>query len=147
MGCAAGSRTSSPSIRMTKTKGDGEAVPEGSVKRSVRVSGRVREEISRLLARDLTDPRLLHAMITEVTMPDDLASARVKVRLAVGGSDGANRKRLLDGLRAAGGLIRKGVGRCVGLRRAPELRFEYDEGPDAAARIEELLAEIKREQK
>jgi ribosome-binding factor A len=115
------------------------------VKRSVRVSERVREEISRLLARDLTDPRLSHAMITEVTMPDDLASALVKVRLAVGGSDSASRKRLLEGLRAATGLIRKGVGKTVGLRRAPDLRFEYDEGPDAAARIEELLAEIERE--
>ena len=120
-------------------------MPEGSVKRSVRVAERVREEIARLLARELSDPRLAHAMITEVTMPDDLQSARVKVRLAAGGHDGANRKRLLDGLRAAGGLIRKSVGRSLALRHSPEIRFEYDEGQDARDRIEELLAEIKKE--
>jgi ribosome-binding factor A len=120
-------------------------MPEGSVKRSARVAERVREEISRLLARELSDPRLVHAMITEVSMPDDLQSARVKVRLAAGGDDTANRKRLLEGLRAAAGLIRKSVGKRLALRTAPEIRFEYDEGPDASARIEELLAEIKKE--
>jgi ribosome-binding factor A len=120
-------------------------MPEASVKRSARVSERVREEVSRLLARDLSDPRLAHAMITEVSMPDDLQSARIKVRLAAGGESAANRKRLLDGLRAAAGLIRKSVGKRLALRAAPEIRFEYDQGPDASARIEELLAEIKKE--
>ena len=95
-------------------------MPERPVKRSARVSERVREEIARQLARDLSDPRLLHAMVTEVTMPDDLQSATVKVRLAAGGGDAANRKRLLDGLRAASGLIRKGMSRTLGLRRSPE---------------------------
>jgi ribosome-binding factor A len=121
-------------------------VPERPVKRSKRVSERIREEISRILMRDLSDPRLTHAMITEVTMPDDLESARVKVRLAAGGNDQASRKRLLDGLRAASGLIRKAVGKNLSLRRSPELRFDYDEGQDAADRIDEVLAEIKRGQ-
>jgi ribosome-binding factor A len=120
-------------------------MPEGRVKRAARVAERVREEIARLVARDLGDPRLAHAMVTEVTMPDDLEFARVKVRLAAGGGDAAKRKRLLDGLRAASGVIRKGVGRGLGLRRSPEIRFEYDVGQDARDRIEEVLAEIERE--
>jgi ribosome-binding factor A len=115
------------------------------VKRSVRVAERVREEIARALARDLADPRLLHAVVTRVEMPDDLSVARVWVRIGAGGDDETSRARLLSGLAAARGVLRKRVGKSVGLRRAPELRFQYDEGQDASVRIEEILQEIERE--
>ncbi len=113
-------------------------------KRAVRVAERVREEIARALVRDLDDPRLSLAVVIRVEMPDDLSLAKVMVRLASGGEDAAARKRLMAGLAAAAGLLRKKVGQNVGLRRAPELRFAYDEGQDASTRVEELLDEIAR---
>jgi ribosome-binding factor A len=116
----------------------------GAVKRSVRVAERVREEVARAIARDLGDPRLEYAVVTSVEMPDDLSLARIRVRLAAGGENAAARKRLLAGLDAAKGLLRKRVGQAVGLRRAPELRFQYDEGQDASQRVEELLHEIEQ---
>jgi ribosome-binding factor A len=119
----------------------------GSVKRSARVAERVREEVARAIARDLGDPRLLHAVVTGVEMPDDLSLARIRVRLAAGGDDPSARTRLLAGLDAAKGILRKRVGQAVGLRRAPELRFQYDEGQDASQRIEELLHEIEDERR
>jgi ribosome-binding factor A len=115
-------------------------------KRAVRVAERVREEIARALVRDLDDPRLALAVVIRVEMPDDLSIAKVMVRLATGGNDEGARKRLLAGLTAASGMLRKRVGQSVGLRRAPELRFYYDEGQDASTRVEELLEEIRREQ-
>jgi ribosome-binding factor A len=117
----------------------------GNVKRSARVAERVREEIATALARDLQDPRLAYVVVTRVEMPDDLQLARVRVRLAAGGDDPAQRKRALNGLRAAGGQLRKRVGQALGLRRTPELEFHYDEGQDASTRVEELLEEIRRE--
>ncbi len=119
--------------------------PPAAVKRSVRVAERVREEVARAIARDLGDPRLLHAVVTRVEMPDDLSLARIRVRLAAGGEDESARARLIAGLDAAKGLLRKRVGQAVGLRRAPELRFQYDEGQDASHRIDELLHEIERD--
>ena len=113
-------------------------------KRAVRVAERVREEIARALVRDLGDPRLALAVVIRVEMPDDLGVAKIMVRLASGGDDKAARKRLLAGLSAASGILRKRVGQSVGLRRAPELRFFYDEGQDASTRVEELLEEIAR---
>ena len=113
-------------------------------KRAVRVAERVREEIARALVRDLGDPRLALAVVIRVEMPDDLGVAKIMVRLASGGDDEAARKRLLAGLSAATGVLRKRVGQSVGLRRAPELRFFYDEGQDASTRVEELLHEIAR---
>jgi ribosome-binding factor A len=116
-----------------------------TVKRAVRVAERVREELASAIARDLGDPRLAYAVITRVEMPDDLQLAKVQVRLTTGGEDPAARKRLLAGLTAATGLLRKRVGQSVGLRRAPEIRFYYDNGQDASTRIEALLHEIKRD--
>ncbi len=115
------------------------------VKRSARVAEGVREEIARSLARDLADPRLEHAVVARVEMPDDLSLARVWVRLTAGGDDESARVRLVAGLDAAKGFLRKRVGQAVGLRRAPELRFQYDEGQDASHRIEEILHEIERD--
>jgi ribosome-binding factor A len=120
-------------------------IPTATVKRSVRVAERVREELAGALVRDLGDPRLELAVITRVEMPDDLQLAHVFVCLAAGGDDLARRKRLLAGLAAASGLLRRRVGQNVGLRRAPELRFQYDEGQDASARVEEILHEIERD--
>jgi len=117
----------------------------GQVKRSARVAERVREEVARAIVRDLGDPRLAHAVVTRVEMPDDLSLARIRVRLAAGGDDESARARLLAGLDAAKGILRKRVGQSVGLRRAPELRFQYDEGQDASLRIEEILHEIERD--
>ena len=114
-------------------------------KRAVRVAERVREEIARALVRDLDDPRLALAVVIRVEMPDDLSIAKVMVRLTMADHDEVARKRLLAGLAAASGMLRKRVGQSVGLRRAPELRFYYDEGQDASTRVEELLEEIRRE--
>jgi ribosome-binding factor A len=116
-----------------------------NVKRAVRVAEQVREEIALALARDLSDPRLVHAIVTRVEMPDDLSLAKVMVRLGTGGDDRAARDRVLAAFRAASGLLRKRLGKSLGLRRTPELRFIYDEGLDAADAVEKLLQEIARD--
>jgi ribosome-binding factor A len=116
-----------------------------SVKRAVRVAEQVREEIALALARDLSDPRLAHAIVTRVEMPDDLSLAKVMVRLGTGGHDRAARDKVLAAFRAASGLLRKRLGKSLGLRRTPELRFIYDEGLDASDAVEKLLQEIARD--
>jgi ribosome-binding factor A len=113
------------------------------VKRSMRVAGRVREELS-LLLRNLSDPRIVGVLITRVEASDDLSFLRVFVRCDQG-ADALRQKALLRGLEAASGRLRRDVTRSVGLRVAPQLRFMYDEGIDAQLRVEELLHEIARE--
>jgi ribosome-binding factor A len=130
---------------MTGTTTSERPMQNTGVKRAVRVAEQVREEIAAALARDLGDPRLTHAVVTRVIMPDDLGLARVMVRLAAGGDDSASRERLLAGFQAASGLLRKKLGKNLGLRRAPELRFAYDEGLDASADVDRILLEIARD--
>lgn len=113
------------------------------VKRGARVAKRLVEELSAAL-RELRDPRLAGVLISRVEMTDDLQIAKVYVRRELGGGE-AEVNASLKALGAAQGRLRHAAVQSLGLRYAPELRFFYDEAPDATARIEELLREVKRE--
>ena len=75
------------------------------------------------------DPRLREVTVTAVRMTPDLRVARVYVRT----------------LGKAAHFLRGEVGRAVGLRVTPELRFEYDTLPDTAARVDALLRDGRDE--
>jgi ribosome-binding factor A len=115
--------------------------------RVLRIAQGVREELAALLADEVRDPGAEGAVVTRVEMAGDLRSARVHLRLLEGGDDPARRKRLLASLARAAGMLRREVGQRLSLRFAPELRFFYDEGGDAASRVEELLAEIEADRR
>lgn len=113
------------------------------VKRATRVAGRLQEELSAAL-RGLRDPRLEGVLVSRVELTDDLQLAKVYVRRELGpNADGV--KAALKGLGAAAGRLRHITAQALGLRYAPTFRFFYDEAPDAVARIEELLREVKRD--
>lgn len=104
-------------------------------RRPERVAHLVQAELAALLLR-AGDPRLREATITAVRMSPDLRLARVYVR-TLGGA--AARPAMLRGLARAAHFLRGEVGRALGLRVTPELRFEYDTMPDTAERVEALL--------
>jgi ribosome-binding factor A len=115
--------------------------------RARRVGEGVREELAALVARELKDPRAAGAVVTGVEMTDDLRSARVRVRLLAGGEDLEGRKRLVEALGRAAGMLRREITQRLRLRSAPELKFVYDDGADRSTRVEELLAEIEAERR
>jgi ribosome-binding factor A len=115
--------------------------------RARRVGEALREELASLLANDVNDPGAAGTIITGVDMTGDLRSARVRVRVLEGGGDPARRRSVIDALGRAAGMLRREVGHRLRLRYAPELRFQYDDGLDGTARIEQLLAEIQSEEK
>src|SRR5262245_44474388 len=115
------------------------------VKRAVRVAARVQEELAELIAHEARDPRLSGVVVSRVEMPDDLRSARVYIRLLEGGD--ARKKEALTGLGRASGMLRRELTARVGLKFAPDLRFYYDEAQEKLQRIEELLEEVRREDK
>ena len=52
----------------------------------------------------------------------------------------------LEGLRSATGFLRTKVAKALGTRVVPELHFEIDRGREHAARINEVLASLHREE-
>ena len=126
----------------------GVAMPERGVPRRVRVERDLHEELITAL-RQLGDQRLSTASVTRVHLTDDLAFARIYVREGLELSGAAEPKRagatLIKALTAASGRLRGHLGRTLQLRKAPELRFIYDEGVEAQERVDELLEEIRQE--
>jgi ribosome-binding factor A len=106
-------------------------------RRPERVAHRVQAELAQLLLRELHDPRLRDVHVSAVRMTPDLRSARVFFR-TLAGADAA--PAALAAFQRATPFIRVCLGRSLGLRYVPELRFEYDTVIDTAARMEAALA-------
>ena len=106
-------------------------------RRPERVGHLVQAELARVLLRDVKDPRLHDVTITAVRMTADLHLARVYFRTLAGTSAAADAGAALT---RATPFLRGAVGRALGMRVTPELRFEFDGLPETARRLDELLS-------
>jgi len=106
-----------------------------------RIEEQLRIEISQILEREISDPRVGLASVTGVKISPDLRHARVFIT-ALGGEE--DHKRTMQGLRSAASYVRHSLSkRLHHLKRIPEVIFEYDESVEKSFRIEKLLDEIK----
>ena len=111
--------------------------------RPKRVGELVREEIARLLSKGVKDPRIGFVSVMSVRMSNDLKYANVHVSLY--GTE-SEKKSSLVGLRRAAGWLRGEVGRNLGLRFAPEIRFFPDDTLDRAFHLEEVFRELHEQE-
>jgi ribosome-binding factor A len=110
-----------------------------------RIGEQLRMELSEIIEREIQDPRVGLVTVTGVKVSPDLRHARVFVS-ALGGPE--DHKKLLDGLKSAASFIRRELSkRLQHMRRIPELSFSYDESVEKGIRIEELLDQIKTNEK
>ncbi len=110
--------------------------------RTERVNQLLKEEISRLLQREVKDKRIGMVTVTDVETTSDLMEAKVYVQVT---GDADREEEAIEGLSSAAGFIRSRLGKDLHIRRVPELHFILDETQDRAARIHHLLAEIREE--
>lgn len=110
-----------------------------SSRRIRRLNQLLREELSRLVLRELKDPRVGRVTITGVETTGDLRHAKVYVRTL---GDEAPVEEAIEGLESAAGYLRRELGQVLHLRRIPEFRFTADRTLEKARRIEELLDEV-----
>jgi ribosome-binding factor A len=113
-------------------------------RRPEQVAGTIRQVIADALSREVRDPRVGFVTVTGVIVTNDLSHARVMVSVP---GDEAERSRALQGLQSAAGFLRSRAARALTTRTVPELHFELDKGLEHAARIEELLESIRREER
>ena len=111
----------------------------GQGSRPDRVADQIRSELATLLAREVHDPGIGFVTLTRVYVAADLGSARV-LYTALG--DDASRTRTRRALERAAPFLRRQIGVRLRLKRAPELRFVYDDSIAGQDRIEQLLNEI-----
>ena len=105
-----------------------------------RIADRIRQEVSDMLLRDLTDPRLKQIFITDASIDREMAYADIYVSALEGSQRSVE---ILQGLESASGKIRRTLAARIELRAFPRLRFHWDPTPENADRIERKLGELR----
>lgn len=131
------------------------------VDRTRRISEMVRRELSTLIQRELSDPRITNITVNSVKVSRDLRTADVYIsrmndlsltgeQQKSGKSDqktqpghSEQQKEIIELLTKAGGYLRHMLSQNVDLRVTPELRFKYDNsiqhGMEISALIDSLV--------
>ena len=102
-----------------------------------RVNMLVREEISRIVATELNDPRLGSLIsITEAQTSSDLRRAKVFVSVL---GDADAKREAMDALNAAGGYIHREMKRNLKLKYVPFLSFRMDDSIEKGAEMQRMI--------
>jgi ribosome-binding factor A len=101
----------------------------------------MQEELAEILRREASDPRLAGLTVTGIDLDRELAHATIHVTT----SDPAEQKDVMTALVRASGFFRTELARRIPLRSFPRLHFRWDASAERGARIEDVLASLKRE--
>jgi ribosome-binding factor A len=104
--------------------------------RNERIASELMREISDILRNSLKDPRIGFVSLTEVELTPDVRLAKVYFSVMGGDED---KRRALEGLRAASGYIRSEIAQRIRLRHVPDLTFVLDQSIERGVRVIDLL--------
>ena len=107
--------------------------------RTERIDELLRQEIGDLISREIADPAVGFATVTDVETSPDLRHARVWV--SVIGQPEA-REASVQALQRAMPFVRAQLGRRLRLKRIPEFSVRLDESVERGARVLQLLNEL-----
>ena len=109
-------------------------------RRTEKLNGLIREEISELLRRQAKDPRLdCFLTVTRVDASPDLRQA--KVFISIMGTE-EEKTNAMTGLASASGFFHRELVKRLSLRRTPELSFHRDDSIEKAAHVLDLMKGI-----
>jgi len=107
--------------------------------RTARVDELLREEISRVLLREIKDPRVGFVTITRVEVTADLRHANVWASV-IGQPE--ERQQTMRALGRAMPFVRHQLG-VLRLRRVPELHLKLDDSAERGTRVLSILHELE----
>jgi len=109
-------------------------------RRMERLDELLRQEIARLIAEEVRDPRVGFTTVMQARVSPDLRHARVYVSVL---GDDEEKEAAVEALQRASGFLRSRLGAIVEMKYLPELEFELDRSLERAARIEEILERVR----
>jgi ribosome-binding factor A len=101
-----------------------------------RVASLIREEVSTIIQRELTEPGYGFITVTEVKVTPDLKIAKVYVSIF---GNSATREKTLAMLEDHKGHIRSLLGGNIRLKFTPAIHFHLDDTLDRVERINDLI--------
>lgn len=106
--------------------------------RARKVAERIQVIVAETLEYRVKDPRLGFVTVTDVRVTGDLQHATIFYTVFGSDDDLAGTAAALE---SAKGVVRREVGRGIGIRLTPSLEFIPDALPDGAAHLADLLAQ------
>jgi len=108
--------------------------------RTDRIDQLLREEIGKILAREVADPRIGFVTVTDVETAPDLRHARVWVSVI---GQPSERDATIAALERAMPFVRRELGVRLRLKRIPEFHVRLDDSAERGTRVLHLLHEIE----
>jgi ribosome-binding factor A len=113
-------------------------------RRTERINDLIQEELSKLLQRQVKDPRL--SCFLTVTRVDTSADLRyAKVFVSIMGSE-EEKKGAMEGLASASGFLYREMKGRLSLRHMPQLDFHLDNSMERGAEVLHLMKQVSEEQ-
>ncbi|VEU70714.1 30S ribosome-binding factor RbfA [Mycoplasmopsis glycophila] len=106
-----------------------------------RKESQIQQLVANILATDLQNVNVIDPVVMDVKLTNDLSHLKVFVNLS-----GNNQKGIIA-LNNSAGYIRKILAKSLNWRKVPEVHFLLDEVSQTGSRIDEILREIKADQK
>ena len=112
---------------------------KNSVK-NTRINAEVQRELSNIILNGLKDPRV-HPMtsVTSVQVAPDLKTCKVFISVL---GDDEELAQTIEGLRSAGGFLKRELARRVNLRNTPQLTFVPDQSIAYGINMARLIDEV-----
>ncbi len=98
------------------------------------------EEVSMILMDEVKDELLKNAIVTGVSVTNDLSFAKIYFTCL----DKSKKNELLKELNNASGFIRTCLADRVDIRHTPELKFVYDESEEYGERIDKIISNLDK---
>lgn len=108
--------------------------------RARQLAKRIQEIAAEAIEYRVKDPRLGFVTITDARVTNDLREATIFYTVL--GTE-QERAASAEALETARGQVRTEVGKRLGIKHTPSLRFVVDAVPETSAHLEELLREMR----
>lgn len=112
--------------------------------RADRLAELIKEEISDIIRRRVSDPRIGFVSITDVALSPDLKEAKVYISVF---GDENKKKEAMDGLGSATGFIRSELAHILKIRTMPHIRFIRDDSIERGSKVLEIISKLEHEER
>ncbi len=109
------------------------------MERVERIEEEVKKVVSKVIDRDLKDPRLNGMIsVTKVDVSRDLKYCKIYVSML----GVADQKEAMDALKSSAGFVRREIGANIRMHSTPEVKFEFDDSIEYGNKIQKIINDL-----
>ena len=109
------------------------------MERVERIEEEVKKVVSKVIDRDLKDPRLNGIIsVTKVDVSRDLKYCKIYVSML----GVADQKEAMDALKSSAGFVRREIGANIRMHSTPEVKFEFDDSIEYGNKIQKIINDL-----